>query len=153
MSYDAQCYYAIGTSESIFYGLSIGFDDGTGNTYHVHRPDVLTPTGGSTVALQYSLTGEVPQFASRGDDHRAACLQTGIQEDVECAAVQYDGVGKVVYLAFPFETIIVESIRTQLMQRVLDFFEFGGDTITPTPIPTQTPTPTISTSATHWKSY
>jgi N-acetylmuramoyl-L-alanine amidase len=38
------------------------------------------------------------------------------------AAVQYDGTGKVVYLAFPFETITNATIRNQIMAQALTFF-------------------------------
>jgi hypothetical protein len=38
------------------------------------------------------------------------------------AAIQYDGVGQVVYLGFPFETVLDETQRTQLMAAAMNFF-------------------------------
>ncbi|HET6407265.1 MAG TPA: hypothetical protein VFG14_05245, partial [Chthoniobacteraceae bacterium] len=78
------------------------FDNGTGGTYWVRTPDILTPVGqGVTAALNY--TG-----ASAGP-----------------AAIQYDGSaggGKVVYFGFPFETITSGPRRSQYMTDILNFF-------------------------------
>ncbi len=38
------------------------------------------------------------------------------------AAVQYDGMYKLIYLAFPFETIVHDADRHELMRRALNFF-------------------------------
>lgn len=38
------------------------------------------------------------------------------------AAVQFAGTYKLVYLAFPFETILQDSVRNDVMKRTLDFF-------------------------------
>ena len=38
------------------------------------------------------------------------------------AAVQYSGTYKLVYMAFPFETILQDATRNEVMKRVLDFF-------------------------------
>ena len=42
------------------------------------------------------------------------------------AAIQYDGDYKLVYMGFPFETITEESIRNDVMKRVLDFFDLSS---------------------------
>lgn len=47
---------------------------------------------------------------------------TSLQGGGSVAGVQYAGTYKLVYLAFPFETIVSESKRNQLMARALDFF-------------------------------
>ncbi|MCX7718956.1 MAG: fibronectin type III domain-containing protein [Candidatus Sumerlaeaceae bacterium] len=44
------------------------------------------------------------------------------------AAIQYDGTGRVVYLAFPFETITNTTTRNQVMSQALNFF------MTPVPV-------------------
>ncbi len=102
----ANTFAAAPASGGIFAGLSsLTFDNGTGATYEVRYPDVLTAFGGSTSALNYSggLGG--------------------------VAAVQYAGTfgggtatGKVVMMGFGFETILSSSIRTQMMQRIVDYF-------------------------------
>jgi hypothetical protein len=51
---DADTFHAKGLPGSIFNGLSdIAFDDGTGSTYKVNWPDVISPVGGSSAALEY----------------------------------------------------------------------------------------------------
>jgi hypothetical protein len=84
------------------------FDDGSGSTYWVKTPDVLTPSGtGVVAALNYS-----------GNTNGAA-------------AIQYDGSaggGRVVYFGFPFETIASANRRSQYMADALAFFT--ADTIT-----------------------
>lgn len=98
---DAGSYSVSGPMGSIFEGLSFSFDNGS-QYYDVEFPDVLSPTGGATTALTYS-TGST-------------------------AAIQYDGGDtgpRVVYLAFPFETITSDEVRTETMTRILDFFAVG----------------------------
>ncbi len=78
------------------------FDDGSGATYWVKTPDVLTPAGAGVIAsLNYS-----------GNTNGSA-------------AIQYDGSaggGHVVYLGFPFETITSANRRSQYMADALAFF-------------------------------
>lgn len=66
-------------------------------------PDVLVPFGGSTTALRYSNVGNTS------------------------AAIQYDGnaggTGRVVYIGFPFETILEAPKREELIARVVNFFD------------------------------
>jgi hypothetical protein len=77
-----------------------GFDNGNNGIYWVKTPDVLTPVGSATVALNYSGgTGGV-------------------------AAIQYAGAvgsGRVVFFGFPFETITSATRRTEYMTDILEF--------------------------------
>ena len=67
--------------------------------YKVEAPDAIEPFG------EYAIT------AFR------------YKENNSSAGVLYNGIYKVVTLGFPFETIIEEKVRTDLMIQVLDFFE------------------------------
>lgn len=86
---------------SIFDGLNFEF----GKTpYNVNSTNVIRPFGENTTAG----------------------LEFG---ESQVAAIQYDGTfgesaipGKLIYLAFPFETISEEEIRVELLSRVFDFF-------------------------------
>jgi N-acetylmuramoyl-L-alanine amidase len=96
---DANDYTVTGLAGTIFEGLSFSY----GQTYEEDYPDYINASGGSTVCLDYS-----------GTMH---------------AAVQYQGVfgsgtveGKLVNIAFPWETIGSESARDQIMSRVMNFF-------------------------------
>jgi len=98
---DGATYDVQGVGESIFDGLSFSFDDGT-QFYDVNFPDVISPLGGATTALDY--------VGGAGGG----------------AAIQYDSGGstKVVNLAFPFETISDQASRNAVISRVLGFFNF-----------------------------
>lgn len=93
---------ASGISGGIFEGFSLSY----GQTYPEDYPDVLEAKNGSLLSLKYG--------NNKG------------------AAVQYSGTfgssviaGKLVYIAFPFETIGSEDSRNELMARVLDFFGYA----------------------------
>ncbi len=101
VSDDAQTYSAQGAAGSVFEGMTVAFDDGTGNFYDTEFPDVISPLGGATTAMNY--------VGGAGGG----------------AAIQYQGSGgegSVVMLGFPFETIVDENDRTQVMAAVLNFF-------------------------------
>jgi hypothetical protein len=92
--------------ESPFTGfMSAYYDNGTHGTYNVKYPDVIKAVNGSKVGLQYAgLTSEY-------------------------AAIYFNGLfpesttpGKLVYLAFPFETVYPENKNKELMTQILDFF-------------------------------
>jgi hypothetical protein len=88
---------------SIFDGNSTGaFDDGSQGIYWVGYPDAVTPTGaGAGAVLNY------PGYAGGA------------------AGIRYDGSaggGKVVYLGFPFETIVSETVRQACMADILKDF-------------------------------
>lgn len=102
---------------SLFAGNTNGaFDDGSRGIYLVGYPDVIAPTNyGALAGISYS------NVASGA------------------AAVCYNGTaggGRVVYLAFPFETITSATVRNNYMASILNFFNAGPlkfDSITALP--------------------
>lgn len=104
---DSEDYLVFGTPNSIFNGISFGYGITVSNSpYEEDYPDVIGPSGGSSPCLTYS--------------------------DGAGAGVQYEGIfgtgtepGKLVYLAFPFETIHLEHERNLVMGLALDFFGVG----------------------------
>jgi hypothetical protein len=98
-------YQISGVAGSIFDGLSgIKFDNGSQGTFNVDYPDCIEANGGSKACLDYDGTAY----------H---------------AAIQYEGKfgsstksAKLIYLAFPFETIYPEANRNKIMERVVQFF-------------------------------
>ena len=102
-------YTLTGTQEGIFSGLSFSFDNGSAGIYYAQYPDVVSPNGGGVAALKYSgsfVAGV--QFAGK--------FPQGEQE------------GRMVYFAFPFETIYPESTRDIVMDRILSFFGIQPET-------------------------
>ncbi len=109
---DGGVYSVSGVSGTIFEGLSgITFDDGSHGTYNVDYPDRITSQGGSTVNLSYT-----------GTSYKAGVQYEGLFGSGSIA-------GKLVYLAFPFETIYPSSSRDSIMARVLEFFALPADTV------------------------
>ncbi len=107
---DAATNRATGKSGTIFDGIgTVRFDDGSGPTYNVDYPDVIASRGGSITSMVYGSSAS----GSSG------------------AAIQYSNVFRVVFMGFPFETIIDESSRTNVMARVVKFF---GDASEETPV-------------------
>jgi N-acetylmuramoyl-L-alanine amidase len=104
-------YTAVPLMRGIFEGLDeITFDDGTHGTFDSDWPDAIWAQGGAGNILQYQ--GMVPTEAN------------GV------AAIAYEGLfpngtspGKLVYFAFPFETVYNATRRVEIMDRVFDFFE------------------------------
>jgi N-acetylmuramoyl-L-alanine amidase len=95
---DAGTYVVTPTAGSIFAGLPPFRFDAPG-MYDPDFPDVISPTAGSVAALAY--------VGGTGGT----------------AAIQYaDGCRRLVYLAFPFETIN-PSARSAVMARVVDFLD------------------------------
>jgi len=66
------------------------------------------------------------------------------------AGIQYEGIYKLVYLAFPFETILEGNVRNEVMTRTLDFFE-PEEPATPTPTFTPTSTPYVPSGVNYWQ--
>ncbi|MFC1759004.1 hypothetical protein ACFL2H_09585, partial [Planctomycetota bacterium] len=96
-------YQAFGVSGSIFDGIKLTFDNGS-IVYDVDSPDVLEPTGGAMAALTY------PRPIPFGQ--RVAALQNiGTGND-----------GNLVMLGFPFETILEQKQREDLIGNALFFF-------------------------------
>ncbi|MCK5033737.1 MAG: hypothetical protein KAS18_08885, partial [Calditrichia bacterium] len=88
--------------------LQFNFDDGTHGTYNVDWPDAITSINGGKNCLLYS----------------------GVSENDGVAATYFDGFfpnstnpGKLMYFAFPFETVYPESVRDTLMSRIIQFFK------------------------------
>jgi spore germination protein YaaH len=109
-------YYDVeGKNAEIFDGIpNFSFDDGTHGTYNVDWPDAINAINGGKNCLLYS----------------------GISENDGVAATYFDGFfpsatspGKLMYMAFPFETVYPESARDTLMSRIIQFFEMPPATI------------------------
>lgn len=99
VSDDAGVYAATGSAGSIFAGISLGFSNGTDEVnYDVDYPDVLSPAGGSTLAMNYSggSSGAATQWSS--------------------------GNARVVMMGFPFESITTVANQNAVMAAVLNFF-------------------------------
>jgi hypothetical protein len=106
----AGTYAAAGVVGSIFNGISLGFDNGTGGTYNVNSADRLAASNGSTAVLNYSGgSGGVAATLWKAATGGAATIVMGI----------------------PFETITTSAARALLMRRALD--TFGFTTFAPTP--------------------
>ncbi|RME80439.1 MAG: hypothetical protein D6785_10355, partial [Planctomycetota bacterium] len=88
-----------GKEGTLWKGLSLSLDDGTHGTYNVDYPDVILPMGGARAFLTY--------------------------ENLKVAGIGYQGRFRLVYLAFPFETVYPKQQRNLLMKRIL-FFLMGG---------------------------
>lgn len=104
---NAQTYSVEGVSGGLFAGIGpFEFSDGTDihGKYDVGFPDVLVPTGGATVALHY-----VGGYSAN--------LSAGIVHPGD------DTRGKLIYLGFPFETILDGTVRAAMMEAVVEYFE------------------------------
>ncbi|MBN1476041.1 fibronectin type III domain-containing protein [Candidatus Sumerlaeota bacterium] len=103
---DAGTYSAAPSPSGIFIGNPfLTFDDGTHGGYDVDSPDELTAVGGgATVAMGYV----------GGGAGGAAIVHDGS-----------GGGGKVVFLGFPFEMILGEPARAEIMADAMAFFSGG----------------------------
>jgi len=96
---DADTLQAQGTAESILAAVpTFNFGTGVGHAYYIEYADQLGPLGGALACLTY------------------------VGGTADTAAIQYAGTYKLVYLGFPFETIVEQSAREQIMAAALDFF-------------------------------
>jgi hypothetical protein len=101
-------YQAEGIGGTLFGGFSsIPFDNGTQGTIDVQWPDVISPMPGAVGCVKYANFDTSNGFSG----------------------VSYQGYypsgtrpGMSVVLGFPFETIYPQSLRTQLLSRILEFF-------------------------------
>ena len=84
-------------------GISFTFGAVTEDTYLEDFPDYITPLGGSQVILYYQNTSKVAGITFSGFFASSATAQ-----------------GKIVYFAFPFETIYPAQSRTDVMHRLMD---------------------------------
>jgi spore germination protein YaaH len=87
------------------------FDNGTHGTYNVDFPDGINPQPGAQLVLSYS--GFSPSVYGGAGIQYAGTFGSGLVS------------GRLVYLAFPFETIYPEAMRNLIMQRVLNFLMDG----------------------------
>ncbi len=101
---DAASYTVKGKSGTLFSALSLHYDDGSHGVYEEDYPDAIATSGGSQVALSYA-NGKTAGVSFKG------IFSGGSKE------------GRLVYLAFPFETIYSESERDSLMKKVMTFFD------------------------------
>ncbi len=97
---DSSGLYSVnGRSSSIFSGISsVEYDNGTGTTYRVKWPDVITNINSSAVNMIYGSTSAYG------------------------AGLQYSNVCRLVCLGFPFESILDAADRSAVMARILTFF-------------------------------
>jgi hypothetical protein len=96
-----------GNDFTIFTGLSFTYGDPSqGAPYQEDYPDVIGSYNGSKSCLKYS----------------GSLKQAGIQYEGFFGGSNYPA--KLVYFAFPFETINSQAGRNAVMERVLAFFDF-----------------------------
>jgi hypothetical protein len=88
---------------------SFFFDNGTHGTINVKYPDVIDGINGGTDFLKYSDLDTTSGYA--------AVLYSG-------NFPQSNQPGKIALIGFPFETIYPQEIRYQLMNRLLNFFDY-----------------------------
>ncbi len=91
---------ASGAAGTLFDGIRADFSTGKA-AYEVESPDVIEPVDGAVTAMRYA-------------------------NNQGAAAIQYNHDNqRVVYLAFPFETIASPDARTEIMSRVVRFFNLN----------------------------
>ncbi len=105
---DSNTYDIASTGSGPFAGVgAFSFDVAGGARYDAEYPDRLGTSSGSSVALSYS--------GGTGGT----------------AAVYRDGTSRVITLGFPFELVNSASVRSDLMEAVVDFFDLSADTTAP----------------------
>ncbi len=97
---DANTYNFSGTT-TLFNNQSGSFDDASNGIYNVDFPDRIAIANGSTVALNYA--------GGTGDG----------------AAVGFKGTYNLLYLAFPFESIISQTVKNNLMCNAVAYLTPG----------------------------
>ncbi len=101
-------YTAEGLSQTLFEGVGeFNFDDGNHGTFDVDYPDAIRGINGGTDILQFK----------------------NVSLSLGGAGVAFEGLfpngslpGKLVHLSIPFETIYPAVVRTELLGKVLEFF-------------------------------
>ncbi len=103
-------YYSVqALSNGIFNGISnFYFDNGTHGTIDVDWPDAIRPVNGAQSDLKF----------------------VGVSTSNGVAGISYVGdfphgttPGKLVYFSFPYEAVYPDSKRTEILQKVFDFFD------------------------------
>lgn len=100
VSDNANVLNAVGINETLFDGISIRF----GQTYEEDYPDVISPINGSELCLNYS------------NNKGAGIYYSG-------KFGSSDKVSKLVYIAFPVETISDDSVFSSLIKNSFEFFD------------------------------
>jgi hypothetical protein len=88
---DALTHTFAGVAGDIYDGFSGIFDDSSGGYYDVDSPDMFAATGGSRIVLDYDGN------ATLG------------------AALTFSGHFRLFYYGFPLETVVEETVRSQLL--------------------------------------
>jgi len=92
---------AQGAAGSVFAAVPVfNFGTGVGHSYYIQYADRIATSGGSTGCVSY----------------------TGGPYAGSLAGIQYSGAYRLVNLGFPFETIVEQSARSQIMAAALEFF-------------------------------
>ncbi len=105
---DANISYAVGADSGFAAGIIAQFGvTSAGSPYVEDSPDIIDTINGSKVLFRYPNTTNIAGVYYEGPTGNSV-LQS-----------------KVVFLAFPFETIGNKTHRTQLVNSVLSFFELG----------------------------
>ncbi|KAA3610406.1 MAG: T9SS C-terminal target domain-containing protein [Calditrichaeota bacterium] len=108
---NAEHYSADGIAETFFENISnIDFDDGTNGSFNVDWPDAIEGANGSHLGFKYSDVNT--------DNGGAGIFYSGKFGDSAKEA-------KLVYLAFPFETVYPEQKRDDLLSAVINFFDIS----------------------------
>jgi len=94
---------------SVFDFDNLTFGDGSNGSYTVEWPDAISPFSEASPTMIYSGVNPIP-------NGYAGVSFEGIFPDG-------NSVGKVIYLSFPFETIVSDSIKKVIMSQVFDFFD------------------------------
>ncbi|MDX1701069.1 MAG: T9SS type A sorting domain-containing protein, partial [Melioribacteraceae bacterium] len=100
-------YEVNGEEGTQFYDLNVQF----GGTYPVERPDDIEPLYGAHSILNYT-------YEREGTFRKGGIAYNG-------NFGSSDLVGTMVYLSFPFETIDSEAVRSDLISRILNYFDNG----------------------------
>ena len=92
-----------GTADGIFNGLSFSYGDGSHEVYKVGYPDGISPSSGSIVCLKYN-----------NSQYNAGIQFSGTNGNAETRIINF---------GIPFETIYPESVRNEVMARILSFLD------------------------------
>lgn len=107
---DSNSYTVYGISGSIFEGLEFQYDNGSHNVYEEDWPDGISVMNGGQAALEY-----------QGTSYAAAIQYSGTFGDGTIP-------GKLVYLAFPVETIYDHSQLNDFLAQVVTYFGYQSST-------------------------
>jgi len=107
---DSNSYTVYGIAGSIFEGLEFQYDNGSHSTYEEDWPDGISVVNGGEAALEY-----------QGTSYKAAVQYSGTFGDGTVP-------GKLVYLAFPVETIYDHTQLNDFLAQVVTYFDYQTET-------------------------